>query len=165
MKLLPNRKQKKIIGSFTSLCGRNMFLNKWLLPAQLDVHERNQNNGKNCLSSVNLDIVSLVPDLTQENFSRTVKDWILSRYLCLAICKLARHWFRVPYLPLILTFTPQQPGVLISHFSTWNVCREHSLEIKGLKIEARDSDKGNPAAVISPRKNALRHGYWNRNTI
>lgn len=125
------------------------------------------NGGEYYISDVSLDVVSLLPDVTEENFQIYIKDWILhQRKNIRELNKIPRgdlsawefvqeapYWFFLPFLPV----SPEEISVLFDHYNMMFV--SVAFEIRDLNNKARDFHKELVSTDI-PRKNALRHAYW-----
>ncbi|RSL84449.1 hypothetical protein CEP52_016437 [Fusarium oligoseptatum] len=123
--------------------------------------------GKYYISDVNIDIVSLLPDVTEENFKTYVKDWILLQRRNIGqLTKIpqedpaawkfvseAPYWFFLPFLPV----SPREVSVLFNHYNMEFV--SVAFEIRDLNDHARDFHQELVSTDL-PRKNALRHAYW-----
>ncbi|KAJ3914593.1 hypothetical protein F5877DRAFT_6394, partial [Lentinula edodes] len=85
------------------------------------------NNGKYYISDVNLDVVSLLPDITQKNFETYIKDWVLHHRKNIGqLNKIPRedlaawkfvheapYWFFIPFLPC----SPEEISVLFDYYN------------------------------------------------
>jgi len=124
-------------------------------------------NGRYHISDVNLDVVSLLPDVTQANFEKYVKDWVLHHrrnigelnkipredFSAWKFVEEAPYWFFIPFLPC----SPEEISVLFDYYPMTFL--SVALEVKGININARDFHKELSSTDL-PRKNALRHAYW-----
>ncbi|KAJ4469546.1 hypothetical protein J3R30DRAFT_3713747 [Lentinula aciculospora] len=125
------------------------------------------NNGKYYISDVNIDVVSLLPDVTQKSFETYIKDWILHHrknigelnkiprgdFSAWKFVSEAPYWFFIPFLPC----SPEEISVLFDYYNMMFV--SVAFEVRGINNKARDFH----VELIStdlPRKNALRHAYW-----
>ncbi|GAW03784.1 hypothetical protein LENED_005533 [Lentinula edodes] len=125
------------------------------------------NNGKYYISDVNLDVVSLLPDITQKNFETYIKDWVLHHRKNIGqLNKIPRedlaawkfvheapYWFFIPFLPC----SPEEISVLFDYYNMMFV--SVAFEIRDFNNKARDFHKELISTDL-PRKNALRHAYW-----
>ena len=125
------------------------------------------NDGKYFISDVGLDVVSLLPDVTEENFMTYIKDWILRQRKNIGelnkipredlsawkFVKEAPYWFFIPFLPV----SPEEISVLFDYYNMMFV--SVAFEIRDLNNKARDFHRELISTDI-PRKNALRHAYW-----
>lgn len=125
------------------------------------------NGGKYCISDVNLDVVSLLPDVTEENFKTYIKDWVLHQRKNIGelnkiprddlpawkFVKEAPYWFFIPFLPV----SPEEISVLFDYDNMLFV--SVAFEIRCFNNQARDFHRELISTDI-PRKNALRHAYW-----
>jgi hypothetical protein len=124
-------------------------------------------NGKYYISDVNVDIVSLLPDVTQANFERYVKDWVLHHrrnigelnkiprddFTAWKFVSEAPYWFFIPFLPC----SPEEISVLFDYYNFMFV--SVAFEVRDLNNKARDFH-WELISTDLPRKNALRHAYW-----
>ena len=125
------------------------------------------NDRKYFISNVGLDVVSLLPDVTEENFSTYIKDWILLQRKNIGelnkipredisawkFVKEAPYWFFIPFLPV----SPEEISVLFDYYNMMFV--SVAFEIRDLNNKARDFHRELISTDL-PRKNALRHAYW-----
>ncbi|KAI1463618.1 uncharacterized protein F4812DRAFT_468514 [Daldinia caldariorum] len=125
------------------------------------------NDGKYYISDVNLDVVSLLPNVTEENFKTYIKNWILHQRRNIGelskiprgdlsawkFVKEAPYWFFIPFLPV----SPEEISVLFDYYNMMFV--SVAFEIRNLNNKARDFHKELISTDL-PRKNALRHAYW-----
>ncbi|OTA67803.1 hypothetical protein K449DRAFT_364239 [Hypoxylon sp. EC38] len=125
------------------------------------------NIGKYFISDVSIDVVSLLPDVTEENFNTYIKDWILRQRRNISelnkvprgdlsawkFVKEAPYWFFIPFLPA----SPEEISVLFDYYNMMFV--SVAFEIRDLNNKARDFHRELISTDL-PRKNALRHAYW-----
>lgn len=123
--------------------------------------------GKYYISDVSVDVVSLLPDLLEQNFNTYVKNWILHHRKNIAelhqiprddipawnFVREAPYWFFLPFLPA----SPDEVQVLIRHYYMRFI--SVGFEIRALNNQARDFHRELISTDL-PRKNALRHAYW-----
>ena len=126
-----------------------------------------RNGGKYLISDVSLDVVSLLPDVTKENFMTYIKDWILRQRVNIGqlnqiprddrpawdFVREAPYWFFIPFLPA----SPEEISVLFDYYHMMFV--SVAFEIRDLNNKARDFHIELRSTDL-PRKNALRHAYW-----
>ncbi|KAJ3904486.1 hypothetical protein F5879DRAFT_67961 [Lentinula edodes] len=124
-------------------------------------------NGKYYISDINLDVVSLLPDVTQKNFETYIKDWVLHHRRNIGeLNKIPRqdlpawkfvheapYWFFIPFLPC----SPEEISVLFDYYNMMFV--SVAFEIRDFNNKARDFHRELLSTDL-PRKNALRHAYW-----
>ena len=125
------------------------------------------NGGKYFISDVGLDVVSLLPDVTEQNFTTYIKDWILKQrrnigelskipredFSAWKFVKEAPYWFFLPFLPI----SPEEVSVLFDYYNFMFV--SVAFEIRDLNNKAREFHRELISTDI-PRKNTLRHAYW-----
>ncbi|KAI1456572.1 hypothetical protein F4805DRAFT_467936 [Annulohypoxylon moriforme] len=125
------------------------------------------NDGKYYISDVNVDVVSLLPEVKEENFKAYLKDWILHQrrnigelnkiprgdFSAWKFVKEAPYWFFIPFLPV----SPEEISVLFDYYNMMLV--SVAFEIRDLNNKARDFHRELISTDL-PRKNALRHAYW-----
>ena len=121
------------------------------------------NGGKYFISDVGLDVVSLLPDVTEQNFTTYIKDWILNQRMNIGelnkipredfsawkFVKEAPYWFFLPFLPI----SPEEISVLFDYYNFMFV--SVAFEIRDLENKAREFHRELISTDI-PRKNALR---------
>ena len=125
------------------------------------------NGGEYYISDVNLDVISLLPDVTEQSFQTYLKDWILLQRRNIGeLNKIPRddlsawkfvqeapYWFFIPFLPV----SPEEISVLFDYYNMMFV--SVAFEIRDFNNKARDFHRELISTDL-PRKNALRHAYW-----
>ncbi|KAF4613035.1 hypothetical protein D9613_011007 [Agrocybe pediades] len=96
-------------------------------------------NGGYYISDVAVDVISLLPDVTKENFDTIVQE--------------APYWFFIPFLPL----SPEELKVLFVHHNMKFI--SVAYQVDDTINKARDFHRELISTDL-PRKNALRHAYW-----
>lgn len=125
-------------------------------------------NGGYHISDVNPNVVSLLPDVTQTNFEKHVKDWVLhhrsnigelnkiprEEFSAWKFVQAAPYWFFNPFLPC----SPEEIGVLFDYYYDMMFV-SIAFEIRGINNYARDFHRELISTNL-PGKNALRHVHW-----
>ncbi|BCR94929.1 fascin domain-containing protein [Aspergillus luchuensis] len=124
-------------------------------------------DGKYYISDVSVDVVSILPDVTEESFGSYIKEWILLQrpnigqlhkiprddFPAWKFVSEAPYWFFLPFLPV----SPQEISVLFDYYNMLFV--SVAFEVRDYNNKARDFHRELLSTDI-PRKNALRHAYW-----
>ena len=118
------------------------------------------NDGKYSISDVGLHVVSLLPDVTEENFTTYIKDWILHQRKNIGelnkipredlsawkFFKEAPSWFFIPFLHV----SPEESSLLFDYYNIMLV--SVAFEIRDLNNKATDFHRELISTDLPPKK-------------